>query len=105
MPIEQEPIKIEIPVEEDEVVLVPERRGTDVAQRLEAGARRSAAGARQGAERAREVWQSERREQVQAGIVGGLRRGARVSRLGLVHGLKWLSARLAGAAERFTPVE
>lgn len=99
MPFEQEPIKIEIAVEEeDEVVLVPEGRGPDVAQRLNAGARETA-------ERARAAWQSERRQQVQVRMARGARRGARVSRLGMVRGLNWLSARLAGLAERFKPVE
>lgn len=105
MAFEQEPIKIEIPVDEEEVVFVPEEQGRDVSQRLGAGAQKVAVGARQTAARARGAWESEQRQQVQEGIVKGAQRGARVSRIGLVRGLKWLSARLAGLAERFTPVE
>lgn len=98
MPIEQEPIKIDIPVEEDEVVFVAERRRRDVVERVEDGTRRAV-------ERGREVWQSERRRQVKRSVATGVRHGVRASRVGLARGLNWLSARLAGAAERFTPVE
>ena len=102
MPIEQEPIKIEIPVEEDEVVMVPERSSPDAAQRVSAGAQHMAM-------RARDTWQSEKRRQTQAvvqrNLRRGLRRGGRVSRVGLVRGLDWLSDRLAKLAERFTPVD
>ena len=59
MVIEQEPIKIEIPVEEDEVVMVPERSSPDAAQRVSAGAQHMAM-------RARDTWQSEKRRQTQA---------------------------------------
>lgn len=98
MPIEQEPIKIEIPVEEEEVVLVAEKRRRDVAERMGTGAQRLV-------DRGREVWESERRRQAKRRMAGGLRRGVKASRVGLVRSLNWLSARLAGAAERFTPVE
>ena len=98
MVIEQEPIKIEIPVEEDEVVMVPERSSPDAAQRVSAGAQHMAM-------RARDTWQSEKRRQTQALVQRSLRRGGSVSRVGLVRGLNWLSDRLAQLAERFTPVD
>ncbi len=98
MVIEQEPIKIEIPVEEDEVVMVPERSSPDAAQRVSAGAQHMAM-------RARDTWQSEKRRQTQALVQRSLRRGGSVSRVGLVRGLNWLSDRLAKLAERFTPVD
>lgn len=98
MAFEQEPIRIEIPVEEEEVVYVSEGRGADVAQRLEASARKTAG-------RAREVWESEQRRRMKKVVVRGARRGVRASRVGLARGLQWLSRRMAGLAERFTPVE
>lgn len=98
MSFEQKPIKIEIPVEEEEVVYVSEGQGRDVSQRLEAGARKTAA-------RAREAWESEQRRQVKRVVAKGARRGVRASRTGLARGLQWLSRRMAGLAERFTPVE
>ena len=98
MVIEQEPIKIEIPVEEDEVVMVPERSSPDAAQRVSAGAQHMAM-------RARDTWQSEKRRQTQALVQRSLRQGGSVSRVGLVRGLNWLSDRLAKLAERFTPVD
>lgn len=100
MPIEQEPIKIEIPVEEDELVHVPERRrpgGLTGRQLRETG--------REVGEKARAAWQSEKRRQAQAAARAGLRTGARASRVGLVRGLNWLSKRLGDLAERFTPIE
>lgn len=108
MSFQQEPIKIEIPVEEEEPVFVPERGASggvaagDAAQRVGEGAKQAAA-------RARAAWESERRKEAQARLVKGARygarRGAHVSRSGLARGLNWLSARLAGLAERFSPVE
>ena len=105
MAFEQEPIKIEVVAEEDEVLYLPEQGGRDVAQRVAAGGQRVAAGGQRVAAGAREAWDSERRRQVQAGVARGARVGARASRWGLVRGLHWLSRRLAGLAERFTPVE
>lgn len=95
MPIEQEPIKIEIPVEEEEVVHVPERRrGGGPGRQL-----------RQTTRRAREAWHGERRQRLQAGLNTGVRAGLRLSRVGLVRGLSWMSGRLQDLAERFTPIE
>ena len=98
MTFEQEPIKIEIPVEEEEVVYVSEGQARDLSQRLEEGARKTAA-------RAREVWESEQRRQVKRVATKSARRGVRASRRGLARGLEWLSRCMAGLAERFTPVE
>lgn len=98
MATEQEPIKIEIPVEEEEVVLVAERRQVDLAERVGGGASRLV-------DRGREVWESESRRQAKRRLVYGVRGGVKASRVGLVRGLYWLSERLAGVAERFTPVE
>lgn len=98
MATEQEPIKIEIAVEEEEVVLVAERRQADLAERVGGGANRLV-------DRGREVWESEKRRQAKRRLAHGVRRGVKASRVGLVRGLTWLSARLAGVAERFTPVE
>lgn len=98
MATEQEPIRVEIPVEEEEVVLVAEKQRRDLAERAGEGARRLV-------ERGREVWESEQRRQVKRQMATGVRHGVKASRLGLVRGLNWLSARLAGVAERFTPVE
>ncbi len=107
MAFEKEPIRIEIL--DEEVVHKPEERGADGAQRLEAGVQRAAAGAQKAAETARAAWNSEQRRETQARLARGARRGAqqgaRVSRSGLARGLSWLSARLAGLAERFTPLE
>lgn len=100
MPIEQEPIKIEIPVEEDELIHVPERRrpsGPTGRQLRETG--------REMGEKARAAWESEKRHQAQAAARAGLRTGARASRIGLVRGLNWLSKKLDHLAERFTPIE
>ena len=98
MPIEQDPIKIEIPVEEEEVVHVPETRESDLAERLDDAGRRVVS-------RARDAWESDERQRAQESLQTGLRQGARISRYGLVRGLNWLSARLQGVAERFTPIE
>ena len=105
MPIEQEPIKIEIHVEEEEVVMLPERSSPDAAQRVRAGTERLSASAQRAAARAREAWESEKREHVQARVKSGLQRGGKISQAGLMCGLSWLSNRLARLAERFTPVE
>lgn len=100
MPIEQEPIKIEIPVEEDELVHLPERRrpGSLTSRRLRETGREVGA-------KARAALQSEKRRQAQAAARAGLRTGARASRIGLVRGLNWLSKKLDDLAERFTPIE
>jgi hypothetical protein len=95
---EQEPIKIEIPVEEEPVVMLPERQRAATGERLAAGMERMTA-------RARAAWESEKREQAQEQLEAGLRRGARSSQTGVARGLRWLSRQLACLAERFTPAE
>ncbi len=62
-------------------------------------------GANRLVDRGREVWESESRRQAKRRLAHGVRRGVKASRVGMVRGLYWLSARLAGVAERFTPVE
>lgn len=100
MPIEQEPIKIKIPVEEDELIHVPERRHPTGPTR-----RRLRETGKEMGEQARKAWESEKRRQAQAAARAGLRTGARASRTGLVRGLNWLSKKLGDLAERFTPIE
>jgi hypothetical protein len=95
---EQEPIKIEIPVEEEPVILVPERERAAAGERLAAGVERMT-------DRARAAWESEKREQAQERLEAGLRHGARSSQKGVVRGLRWLSQQLACLAARLTPVE
>jgi len=94
MPIEQEPIKIIIPVEEeDETVMRPETSRPGITNTLH-NTRRDVA------ERARTAWESEQRRLAQAGAEAGLRRGAELGQTGLVKGLNWLSDKLAELANR-----
>lgn len=98
MPIEQEPIKIVIPVEEEETVMVAERgRGALATTTSGLGkASRRAAGT------AQRAWQSDQRRQAQASVAAGTRRGVKAGRRGLGYGLNWLSVRLARLAKKLT---
>lgn len=98
MPNEQEPIKIEIPVEEEEVVMKPERRAFSGKERLSGCVHRVAGSARS-------AWRSERRRRARSAVKSGIRRSARLSRRGTVRGLRWMSNRLANVADHFTPLE
>ncbi len=94
MPIEQEPLKIVIPVEdEDEMVMQPESSRPGLSGTL------SNTG-RDVADRARAAWESEQRHQAQAAAEAGLRKGAELGQSGLVKGLNWLSDKLAELADR-----
>lgn len=99
MPFEQEPIKIEIPPEEEATpAFVPEQRRAPVSERL-GDAGRDIAG------QAREAWDSEARREAQEKALEGLSKSAEVSRAGFVRGLRWMSERLASLAARLTPEE
>ena len=93
MPIEQEPIKIVIPVEEEETVLRPETSRPGIADSITTTGRDVAG-------RARTAWESEQRRQAQAVAEAGLRKGAQVGQSGLVKGLNWLSDKLAEIATK-----
>lgn len=94
MPIEQEPIKIIIPVEdEDEMVHRPETSRPGITNTI------SNTG-RDVADRARTAWESEQRLMAQAAAGAGLRKGAELGQTGLVKGLNWLSDKLAELADR-----
>lgn len=94
MPIEQEPIKIVIPVEEEDTPpMRPEGSRPGVTQNLTHTSQ-------QVAQRARSAWESEQRKQAQALAAAGAKRGARLAQSGLVRGLHWLSARLSDLATR-----
>ena len=92
MPIEQEPIKIVIPVEE-EPALKPEQSGANVGNTLSRTSNELAV-------RARTVWESEQRRHTEAMARAGARHGASAAKAGLVRGLNWLSARLSHWASR-----
>jgi hypothetical protein len=102
MPTEQEPIKIEIPVEEEEVVMKPERRAFSVRQR---GREHLSGCVHRVTDGARSALKSERRRQARKAVKGGVRRGVRLSQRGTVRGLRWMSNRLANVADHFTPLE
>ncbi len=91
MPIEQEPIKIEIL--EEEPALKPEQHGSGVSATVSETSRQLAT-------RARVAWDSEQRRQSEAVVRAGAKRGAAVAKVGLVRGLHWLSARLSNLAAR-----
>lgn len=92
MPIEQEPIKIEIPVE-DEPAMKPEQHGSGVGATVSETSRQLAT-------RARVAWDSEQRRQSEAVVRAGAKQGAAVAKVGLIKGLHWLSARLSDLANR-----
>ncbi len=102
MPTEQEPIKVEIPVEEEEVVMRPERQPFSVRQR---GREHLSGCVHRVTGSARAALQSERRRQARRAVKGGVRRGLDLSQRGAVRSLRWMSNRLADVADHFTPLE
>ena len=105
MPIEQEPIKIVIPVEEDAPeeygaagessapIMKPEQSSSNVTGALNQTGREFV-------DRARTAWESEQRRQAELVARAGARHGASVAKAGVRRGLNWLSARLAALAGR-----
>ena len=93
MPIEQEPIKIVIPDEDEEVVMQPESSRPGLSDTLTSTGREVAG-------RARNAWESEQRRQASAVAEAGLRKGAEMGQSGLVKGLNWLSDKLAELAQK-----
>lgn len=92
MPIEQEPIKIVIPVEE-EPAMKPEQPGARVGDSVSQTGHELAT-------RARAAWDSEQRRQTEAIARAGAHRGAQAAKAGLIRGLHWLSARISSLASR-----
>lgn len=94
MPIEQEPIKIIIPVEdEDEQVLRPETSRPGITDSISTTGRDLS-------DRARTAWESEQRRHAQAMAEASIRKGAEIGQTGLVKSLNWLSDKLAELANR-----
>ncbi len=92
MPIEQEPLKIEIPLE-DEPAMKPQQHGAGVSATVTDTSRQLAT-------RARTAWDSEQRRQSEAVVRAGAKHGAAAAKVGLIRGLHWLSARLSDLASR-----
>lgn len=92
MPIQQEPLKIEIPAEE-ESAMVPEQSRPGVTTTITQTGQ-------QVTDKARAAWESEQRRQAQAIAEAGARKGAAAARTGMVRGLTWLSAQLTLLAKK-----
>ena len=92
---EQTPLKIVI---EDEPVMQPERSRPGLTTTL-------ATTSQQLSGRAKAAWQSEQRKQAQNLAHAGLHKGATIARQTAGRGLRWLSLKLAKAAERLSPTK